>query len=256
MQKGAKRKKRRIPRRLETEPLLEAIWELRFEGDPAAGGALPGILYEKIKAEGREAKIEALPLGSVPRNMRDAQDQFRYAPTSALRYNNYTILISDRIAALSVVRPYPGWSEYAEHIFELVQWLQDSGMIKNIEQASVRYLDFFECGPHDIFKKLRVGIHIGDLKVGPGPLTLQLNIARVGFDGTINIANPTSVAFEGQVRQGLVTGVQVSWKSSGDENFWKTFPDKLSAAKKTCHEVFFELLTEETVRDHKPIYED
>lgn len=252
----AKKRKRRIPKRLNIEPLVEAIWELRFEGDPAAGGALPGILYEKLKAKGRDVKIETLPLASVPRNTRDAQEQLRYAPTSSLRYDNYTVLTSDRSAALSVVRPYPGWRGYADSISELAQWLQNSGMVKNIEQCSVRYLDFLPCEPTEILKLLRLDIDVGDLQFAAGPLTLQLSLQRNGFNGIIHIVNPATVTFEGQIRQGLVTAVQVTWTGPGDGNFWREFPDELLHAKTTCHELFFDLLTEETIKAHKPVYED
>lgn len=64
--------RRRIPRRLMVEPLLEAEWELRFESAAAAGGALLGTLFEKIKAQGENVSIEALPLASVPSNVREA----------------------------------------------------------------------------------------------------------------------------------------------------------------------------------------
>ncbi len=252
----AEKSRKRIPKRLKKEPLLEAVWELRFEGDPAAGGALPGILYEKLKAQGENATIETLQLGSIPRKMRETQEQLRYAPTTVLRYKNYAVFIGDRTTALSVVKPYPGWREYERVISTLVTWLRESGMITNVEQSTLKYLDFFEYRPDEVFKKLRVQVQLGGAKLQGGELQLQAKIARDGFEGTIAIMNPRTVTDQGQSRQGLVTDIQVSWKNKESQDFWVDFPEHLRKAKILCHKLFFELLTEETLEAHKPVFED
>ena len=248
--------KKRMPKRLKKEPLLEAVWELRFEGDPAAGGVLPGILFEQYRASGREPKIETLPPALIPPATRNAQDAFRFAPTSLLRFGNYAVLTGDRIAALSVTRPYPGWAEYERRISELAGWLRDSKMVKTPEQCTLKYLDFFECGLEEVFKRLRVQIRIGKWQAEPGELRLQMKVQARRFDGIIQIMNPARVTVEGQAKEGLVTDVQVTWKKKSDGDFWKGFPEMLARAKTACHELFFGLLNEETLQAHGPIYED
>ena len=248
--------RRRIPRRLMIEPLLEAVWELRFEGATAAGGALLGTLFEKIKAQGENVSIEALPLASVPSNVREAQEQFRYAPTTVLRYRNHAIFVGDRCAALSVVRPYPGWQEYEKNISTLAGWLRDSGMLKTVEHSTLKYLDFFDYRPEEVFKKLRTDIRLGGIKASPGEFQMQAKVEKSGLAGTIRIMNPTSVAVEGRVRQGLVTDIQMGWGNQGSQDFWAGFNNQLRKAKIACHELFFGLLTEETIKAHKPVYED
>ena len=251
-----KKRKKRIPKRLGREPLIEAVWELRFEGDPASGGALPGMLFEKLKAQGENASIEALALSSMPRNLRDAQEPFRYAPTSVLRFKNFAIFIGDRCAALSVVRPYPGWSVYEKAILTLADWLRHSGLLKNVEQSSIKYLDFFSCKPEEVFRMLRAGVQLGGLRLKGGGLQLQAGVERDGFEGMIRIANPATVLIEGELRQGLLTDIQFGWKVLKSRDFWAAFQEDLRKSKTLCHELFFELLTEETLKAHKPVYED
>ncbi len=248
--------KLRIPKRLKVEPLLEAVWELRFEGHLALDRALLGLFFERLKAAGHSVTIEALPLASVPPNVRGGQEHLRYAPTTVLRYENYAIFIGDRCAALSVVRPYPGWLEYQKTISTLATWLRESGMVSNVEQSTLKYLDFFDYRPDEIFRKLRADIRLGGIKPKPGEFQLQVKVERDGFEGTIRIMNPMAVTVEGQVRQGLVTDIQLSWKNPGSREFWADLIKDLNKAKNACHELFFGLLTEETIKAHKPIYED
>ena len=248
--------KKRIPKRLRIEPLLEAVCELRFDGDPAAGGALPGILFEKLKAAGRTAAIESSPLASVPLAVRNTQEAWRYAPTSVLRYDNYAVLTGDRVAALSVTRPYPGWTKYQQQISKLVGWLRDSNMVSTPEQWTLKYLDLFECGPEEIFKKLRAQIRVGKWRPEPGELRLQMKVQQSVFDGVVQIMNPGRVTVAGQLKQGLVTDVQVTWKNQPGGDFWRDLSAMLDQARAACHELFFGLLTEETLKAHGPIYED
>lgn len=85
---------------------------------------------------------------------------------------------------------------------------------------------------------------------------MQAKVEKSGLEGTIRIMNPTSVAVEGQVRQGLVTDIQMGWRNQGSQDFWAGFNNQLRMAKIACHELFFGLLTEETIKAHKPVYED
>ena len=54
-----------VPKRLRKEPLLEAIWEIRFTSDrESVAELLPGLIYKAMAIE--FPKIERLPAADLP----------------------------------------------------------------------------------------------------------------------------------------------------------------------------------------------
>ena len=243
-----------IPKKLNKEPLLEAIWELRFDGNPAAGTALLGLLFKKYAIDGREVKIQTLPLASVPPEARNSQEPLRYLATSILRMENYGALIGDHAVALSVTKPYPGWTALRKKILELAKWLQQSQLIGQPQQCTLRYIDFFPQLEIEPLRSLRLEIHAAGMQPGAGELKLQMPVKKGIFDGVIQIMNPATVTVMNKQERGLVTDVQVTWHNKASVNFWKAFPSVLDKAKSACHQLFFGLLTEKTVKYHDPVY--
>ena len=46
----------------------------------------------------------------------------------------------------------------------------------------------------------------------------------------------------------------MAWQAEASGDFWKDLRQTLPEAKKACHQLFFGLLTEETLTAHMPIY--
>ena len=244
----------KIPRKLEIEPIIEAVWELRFEGDQAAGAALPGILFENLKSPQYNPTIETFALASVPREVRDNNEQLRYAPTAVLRYGNYSIFIGDRSIAVGVVCPYPGWDFYEGEIGRVVKVAKESGLVKDPERVTIRYIDYFDASPGGGMALLNLKLSVGNLESGFDELGVEVKTTEEDFECVIRIRNPATVVIGKQTKRGLVTDVQVGWRTAENSEFWQYFPEKLRHAKKLCHERFFGLLAPETLARHKPVY--
>lgn len=243
--------------RLKKDPLLEAAWELRFAGDPAIGAALLGTSLEKLRATGRAARLELLPLASVPAALRNTQEQLRHGATHALRGEGYTILTGDDVVALSVVRPYPGWSNFKARILELAAWIKDTGIIPQPLGFSIRYIDFFPGPTKETLKLLAINIQIGGLVPESGELHLQLPACSQGFQGLIQILNPAQVAAGGaHGSTGLITDVLITDDAASLPDPWKCFEERLDQAKVICHRLFFSLLKPDTIQSMDPVYED
>ena len=247
---------KRIPKRLTDAPLLEAVWELRFDGEESASAGLPGMLLGKFHAAGREMRLEEMPLAAVPREVRKTQESLRYAPVTALRSENWAVLIGDRVAALSVARPYPGWATFRSRIVELWNWLKETGLTGEPRGFSLKYIDFFPGSPCDTLKLLSLQVRVGEMVPQAGEIRLQLPIVFDDHAGLVQILNPVSpggVPLEAG-SSGLVTDVLINCPFAvGDE---ADFGQRLDQAKTLCHRVFFSLLRPDTIEARGPIYED
>ena len=220
--------KKRIPKRLAKEPLLEALWELRFIGDPATGIALPGALLEMLRATGRIARLEILPLAAVPVEFRNAQEQLRYGHTHALRGDGYTILTGDNVVALSILKPYPGWSTFKKRILELANSVRALGIIQNPRTFSIRYVDFFAGLPSETLGLLSTNIQVGDMKPVSGEVRLQMPVIIDGFQGLLQVLNPVRLANDlgATETSGLVTDVLVAGSNASIVSLFNSSKNK------------------------------
>lgn len=244
----------RIPIRLGKEPLVEAVWEVRFDGGESVGSALPGILYEKYHRENPDLKVQTLPLVSMPGEVRSLQPSFRYMPTHSLKVGSYVVFTGDHVVALSVSAPYPGWSRYGAAICRLADWLQESGLVRTPTQFSLRYTDFFE-GDRRILGNFRLALKAGSYEPSEDGFQFQMGIKLDGLAGAVQMAFPAQMTHpESRIRTGLVTHVQATWTAASETSFWDQYGASLGVAKAACHKVFFNLLTDEAIKAMDPIY--
>jgi len=66
------------------EPLVEVIWQVRFENNEsiALGDLLPGILYSELRKEHKDLKLLRLPTADIPpqvaQNTRHLRDMVKF----------------------------------------------------------------------------------------------------------------------------------------------------------------------------------
>lgn len=127
-------------------PLLEAVFELRFQAAVStAGDLLPGLLYSELKDEYPE--VQPLPVASVPRDLREKQTNLRYQPTHRLAAESRAVQVGDRVLSLSVTSPYPGWAKFNEAIGRLLRTVAETRMIRSLERFSFRYINHIPAEP-------------------------------------------------------------------------------------------------------------
>src|SRR6266849_8050173 len=150
----------KLPKKLGREPLIEAIFEMRFKTPSPASNFLPGYLFTKLVGQ---KTIERLPAAELPEQMRSVDQNLRYAPLIRIRWGSYLVLIGDRNVGLACGVPYLGWHDFKPNILMLVRSLSQAEIIDSVERFSLRYTDII---PSDLGRadsllefKLRIGQH-------------------------------------------------------------------------------------------------
>ncbi|MDD1616675.1 MAG: hypothetical protein CG439_1815, partial [Methylococcaceae bacterium NSP1-2] len=107
-----------LPKKLNKEPLLEALFELRFTCDFPASTILPGLLFSKLDGDKR---IEQLHAAQIPLEIRNSDPNLQFSPVSRLVWENFHINIGDRNISISCQFPnYPGWFKFKEAIEKII----------------------------------------------------------------------------------------------------------------------------------------
>lgn len=155
---------RQIPIRLEKEPLLEAVWEVRFDNDGSSsiGEMLPGMLYQSL----RECYpvIVRLPTADIPRPIAQQDEALRYVPTVRMEGppdTSFAIHVGDRVVSLNNRRPYRGWVEFSKRIRELAKLLKATGLIQKPQRFSLKYVDLIELDPPPSLASLQISLTAG-----------------------------------------------------------------------------------------------
>jgi uncharacterized protein (TIGR04255 family) len=128
-----------LPVSLGYSPLVESIFEIRFEpAIPAAGDLLPGLLFSKLNRS--FPNVESLPISNVPRPIRDQDPALVFQPSHRLTGSDMIVQVGDRVISLSA-QEYPGWSAFKSEILNLINVAFETGFIGSIIRYSFRYIN-------------------------------------------------------------------------------------------------------------------
>ena len=93
-----------LPKTLKREPIVDAVFEIRFDAMSDRAEILPGILFQQIDPK---PKMERLPTADIPQPLRSNNPNLRYAHIQRLDLGNFFVLLGDRSLAVTCKMPYP-----------------------------------------------------------------------------------------------------------------------------------------------------
>ncbi|MBA3325695.1 MAG: hypothetical protein H0T41_10705, partial [Rhodobacteraceae bacterium] len=97
----------KLPRVLEREPLVDAVFEVRLNGASSSlADILPGALFTGMS---RKPAISRLPPAEIPYPLRASDPALQFAPVSRLDLGQFLISVGDRNFVISCKLPYPKW---------------------------------------------------------------------------------------------------------------------------------------------------
>lgn len=248
----------RVPKKLKKEPLIEAVWELRFEPkEESTAEILAGIIYNSLRHE--YPKIVRLPAADIPRPIARVDPVLRYAPTIRLESvsaSPFAVQIGDRVVSLNNRRPYKGWSEFSKRIHDLVNLLQGSELVQKPTRFSLRYIDLLELDPPPSLASLRIQVKVAERDLSKCPIQLRAEIQDDPFVHILQIASPALVTIgSAEQHSGTLVDIDTIRNVEPSADFWKILDAELDEAHDRSNRLFFELLTSEALELLEPIYE-
>ena len=248
--------KSQIPVRLQKEPLLEAVWEIRFaaERDVPTGDVLPGVLYQAV----HETYPLSLRLAAadIPRLIAQQDESLRYLPTMRLESPDapFAVQIGPRVVTVNCRRPYAGWAAFSARVRVILNLLKTSGLVARAERFSLRYIDLLELDPQPSLASLDVSLRLGGYDLSRQPVQVRTEIADGPFTQVLQVATPVDVTdAQGQRLQGTL--VDIDTVHLLGEASWELIDERLDAAHDASKRLFFGLLTQDAVERLGPVYD-
>ncbi len=247
--------KKIIPVRLKKEPLLEAIWEIRFSGTQSpVADLLPGMLFKSFPD--KYGEVSKLPVADIPAPVVEHDPNLRYVPKIRLEGADQTVQVGDRVVSLSCRRPYPGWATFSADIRKLAQAVQETGLVDRLERFSLKYIDLIDLEKPVGLAHLNLSLNIGEYELAAKPVQLRTEIKENDLIHIIQIISPAEVGLPGM--EGRLKGVLVdidSIRPMADGESWDVLYQRLDEVHMSCKEMFFSILRPETVEALEPEYE-
>ncbi|MET3513041.1 uncharacterized protein (TIGR04255 family) [Pseudacidovorax sp. 1753] len=169
----------RLPKRLDTPVIGDAIFELRFQTSAQVVDLLPGTLLTLF---GPPTASSRLPAGQLPTALRQADAELGYQPAVRLDWEAHTAFVGDRLIGIACKLPYRGWSFFKDLINRLLDHVIGIGYVEVVERYSLKYIDFL---PDDLFpegmQKLNWKLEINDASILGHNVVLRTDLK--GDDG-------------------------------------------------------------------------
>jgi uncharacterized protein (TIGR04255 family) len=251
-----------LPKKLKKEPLVDALFEVRFLPTiPAVSSILPGLLLMSLNASEKEPmQIERLQASEIPSQMRNADPFLKYQPLMKLSGERFVLLVGDWSLTVGCKLPYAGWSEFKPKIIGVMDVLKGSTLVKELERYSMKYVDVVEAKTlAEQIQRANMEIRIGSHKVAAEPFSVRIEIKQHEFVNLIQIAGQAQVMLPGgNVRSGLLIDVDtvVDHRTTNFDQFTLELPDRLERIHTENKTRVFECLTPETIEYLEPVYDN
>lgn len=246
----------KLPTKLGKEPLIDALFELRFTSSISVSNVLPGFLFSKL--QGCE-NIERLASADLPKSMRDSDPNLQFAPLVRLHWKNFFIAISDRSLVISCKLPYPGWGEFKPAILEVVNAAMECNLIQDVHRFSMKYVDLL---PSPNIKEqislINGSVTIGNHTLQEESFSLRLEVPKGNFFHIVNVISSASATLaDGSKKDGIVVDIDtIAPVENKAITQWVTeLPDKLDSIHAENKKMFFECLRPGTIASLEPEYE-
>jgi len=245
-----------IPQKLRQEPLIEAIWELRFESLPASD-VLPGYVFGELRQRRNKVTLERLPAADMPALLVQMNPALRYTPRQRISEEPPSPLLwqtGDRIITLNCRKPYIGWEKFKAAIKELIEIMEKSGLDLTLERHSLRYINLLTLDPAPDISALQLRLELGARQIGNHPLHLRFELTEDGFQHVVQIATPAE-AYVPDGRNGWRSGTVVDLETFMTEPpvDWASIHGQMDRLHDRAKNFFFtQILTDKAVKRLEP----
>ena len=163
----------KLPVVLRHEPLVDAVFEVRFQNSPPLADMLPGYLFAELEPK---PVLSRLPAANIPYPMRANDPNLQFAPTQRLEWGDYFIALGDQNIVISCKLPYPKWPSFKSTILYIINVIAKAGIAGQIERYALKYVNLIPASDvAEQIKKIQMEIKLGDIQVDHDHMSLQVH---------------------------------------------------------------------------------
>lgn len=248
---------KQIPVKLEADNIVEVVTEIRYQADHKF------VDFKTIFGSVMLKKgftTQETPFCSLPDEVVATDPNLSKIPFVFYSKDNQIVNLSPFFMSFHRKETYGCWADYKTEIMPIISEIINQGAIKDINQLSLRYVDFFE--NVDIFSDIEVDMSFSDANIAHKKVASRMY--RFSFlnkteEITTNIMLVNDAVFktvDNKDKKGSIADMTTFTKENVSiEVSVGSLSDKLEEVHSESKQVFFGLLKRETIEAMKPIYQ-
>jgi len=246
----------KLPKILEREPLVDAVFEVRLAGPPTLADLLPGFLFHELEPK---PTVKRLPAAEIPQPMRVNDPNLQFAPVQRLEWGDFIIAVGDRNFVISCKMPYPKWPKFKSAILDITRRIANVGISGNVERYSVKYVNLIEAATlAEQFSKIKLSITLGDIEVKADHVNLRVHRKEADVVHILSlITGASGKRPDGKEVSGAIVDIDSirSIKAPDFAAFAAELEPGLEELRQANKEKFFRCLTDAAIEEMGPIYD-
>ncbi len=246
-----------LPVKLKKEPLIDAIFEVRFSTDAPASDILPGFLFSQL--DGIQRTVEKLPASEIPKPVRDLEPHLKFSSLIKLDWGKFVISIGDRNLVVGCKLPYPGWGEFKPSILKIIKLIDTIKIIKSVNRFSMKYIDLIPSESlEERIAMINASITLGEHSLKDKEFFLRTEIPEKDIVHVISITSSGKARLSnGDQEDGVVidTDTICNLNDIKFSNWNQQLSKKLDEVHDANKKMFFQCVQPEAIKSLEPIYE-
>ena len=244
-----------LPTKLEKGPLVDAAFEIRFDGTIPLSTVLPGLLYANLGG----LSIERLPQADIPQLVRDSEVNLQFAPLIKIKIDQFNIAVSDRSLQVSCRHPYAGWARFKDQILKTLKATNSINIVGKVTRYSLKYTDVL---PNNLMSNpsdyLNAKLSIGDRAIDITKSIIQAEILEQGIITLLHIAGKVeaNIVETNETRSGLLVDIDSirQIETTALQDFIDIAGDGLDSLHAVNKKIFFDCLSDRGLAVLEPVY--
>lgn len=244
-----------LPKTLDREPLVDALFEVRLVEISAIADILPGFLFGDF---GPSTKIGRLPVAELPRDLRANDPNLQFAPIVRIELDHYIISVGDRSVLINCKLPYPKWVKFKEFILDILRRIATIGIAVKVERYSLKFVNLIQAPTlAEQVSKINMSISLGDVTVKNNHANIQVHYNENDIVHILSaIIGAQSRLADGRLVFGAVVDVDSIRNVDAMDfaTFANGFEPGLEELRQANKRKFFGCLTQKTIDEMGPQY--
>jgi len=247
----------KLPKELGQEPLIDALFEVRFhEVSAPLADILPGFLISKLG----EAPLSRLPASDIPKMFRATDPALMFAPTQRLDWGKYMISLGEKNIIINCKMPYPKWENFKKAILDTISYVGElKGLQGKVERFSLKYTNLLKAENNsEQTSKINMAIRVGNIDVSDEETSLTVHRKEEGLLHIITVAIGAKAQWlDKPPEHGAILSLDtIKWiDPNSSYDFSKIIGTELESLKQANKRLFFSMLTGAAIDEMEPKYE-
>jgi uncharacterized protein (TIGR04255 family) len=240
----------RLPKRLQKNPIIDAIAEVRFSSS-IPNDAVIGLVYSKL--QDTFGKPENLPVLQIPAALRENDPNLKYQPCYRFTKPGNVLLVGPHNVALSTY-PYSDWGAASPLLNDVLSRLYDVRLFDRIERIGLRYVNFFE--NLNIFDHSTLVLKVRNTSIANQSVTLRTEASSNDFKVVTQASNRATAQVASVSKSGSILDLDITKENLNiaAEPLPSSLMNLFVSANRAADSAFFNVLADDFIATFGPEY--